>query len=230
MSRRRVPVSGRYGMLVISGEPVYDGHHLKYPLQCDCGGSTWASSTELSRGVRKSCGCLHHSHGETRGRDPSPEYKSWRAMKQRCYYPKSIGWENYGGRGIRVCDRWLNSFENFLEDMGRRPTLGHTLERKDNDLDYTPENCFWATKTEQSLNRRVTHWITLDGERLALSQWAERSGVSRATIQARLRYGWPERLAIFEPSRRGQWFDKRTGVVRDFKGTPRAEWRSLRNG
>jgi hypothetical protein len=83
-----------------------------------------------------------------------PEYESWRAMKKRCYYPKHQNYARYGGRGIRVCDRWLHDFPTFLEDMGNKPSSIHTLDRKDNDGNYEPDNCKWATPKEQQNNRR----------------------------------------------------------------------------
>lgn len=89
------------------------------------------------------------------GRSFTPEYSAWSKMKDRCYNVNGKRYPEWGGRGIRVCDRWLNSFENFFADMGFRPTPRHSLDRKDNDGDYSPENVRWATKTEQSINRRT---------------------------------------------------------------------------
>jgi len=140
---------------------------------CECGNKIAVRKYDVVRGLTKSCGCLKSeiqskkfkamwkrghkppsTHGEAsvkRGR--SPEYTSWAAMKQRCLNPDNDRYADWGGRGIRVCKRWMK-FENFLADMGRRPTIQHTLERKNNDGNYTSRNCRWATKSEQAFNRR----------------------------------------------------------------------------
>jgi hypothetical protein len=94
------------------------------------------------------------SHGESRGRRRSPEFTAWHGMKQRCYNPNNAKFKDYGGRGIRVCDRWKNSLENFLIDMGRRPSAEHSLDRIDVNGDYCPKNCRWATRSRQASNKR----------------------------------------------------------------------------
>lgn len=135
---------------------------------------------------------------------PCSEYIVWIGMKQRCYYPKSISFKNYGGRGIVVCDRWRTSFKNFLDDMGMRPSKLHTLDRFPNpDGDYEPKNCRWATKSEQALGRRTCHKITLDGETLTITEWALKTGIPRNAIYLRINHlGWPARKALSKPSKR----------------------------
>lgn len=139
---------------------------------------------------------------------PSTEHKStynsWRAMRARCNNPNDIGFHQYGGRGIKVCDRWA-SFELFLSDMGVRPEK-HTLDRKDTDGDYTPENCRWATHSTQCKNRRLVGRYTgleIDGVRKSFRDWEKVSPVSRAAIQRRLSAGWPPKDAVFKPEDMG---------------------------
>ena len=126
---------------------------------------------------------VHHGHARDRGR--SSTYNAWTAMMQRCRYPKHKQYADYGGRGINVCDRWL-TFENFVADMGERPK-GLTLDRwPNNDGDYAPGNCRWATRTEQNRNRRDNRMVTWGGETLCLAEWAERLGITRSSLHERL--------------------------------------------
>lgn len=116
----------------------------------------------------------------------TPEYASWNNMKARCLNPKNKRWENYGGRGIKVCQRWDESFLAFLADMGRMPK-GYTLERKDNDGDYEPSNCLWIPKAEQMKNTSLTVKITINGETLCIKDWARKWGMPPPTLYSRWR-------------------------------------------
>lgn len=128
-------------------------------------------------------------HGHTN--PPSPEYRTWLHIKHRCLNPANKRWDRYGGRGITVCDRWKDSFENFLGDMGLRPSPDHQIERIDNDGDYTPENCTWATRADQARNRRRTRLVTWDGRTMCLKDWAAELGIRYRTLHARIvDYGW----------------------------------------
>ena len=120
----------------------------------------------------------------------SPEYSNWAAMKQRCYHTKSPHYSNYGARGIKVCDRWKNSFLAFYEDMGPRPTEKHTIERINNDGNYEPQNCRWATRQEQNRNMRANHVLTFDGKSQIVRDWANELGINYQTLMTRLRLGW----------------------------------------
>jgi hypothetical protein len=121
-------------------------------------------------------------------------------IKHRCYNPNRCDYERYGGRGIRVCDRWLESFSNFLDDMGSCPG-GYSIDRIDNNADYAPENCKWSNNIEQANNKRNNHFIEHMGKTLTVSQWSRELGVNRKTIVTRLRDGWDPVRAISTPSR-----------------------------
>jgi len=125
-------------------------------------------------------------------------------MIKRCTNPNTKGYSNYGGRGIKVCERWLHSFENFLADMGPKPSPAHSIDRyPDNNGNYEPKNCRWATRTEQSFNKRTNRLIQHNGETLPLSVWAGRTGMKRETIADRLAHGWTISDALTIPVRLG---------------------------
>lgn len=136
---------------------------------------------------------------ETHGMSKTPEYRSWMGMKDRCYNEKNKKHHRYGGRGISVCERWRNSFEDFLNDMGPKPSKDASIDRIDNDKGYSPENCRWATQKEQQNNRGNNALLTCHGETLTISQWAMRSEVSEDTIFARKKLGWTDEDAISKP-------------------------------
>ena len=187
-----------YGRLTVIGEPFLKPVGTKgrkathVECRCSCGVVKAYALVNLKRGVTQSCGCLmrerssecNTKHGHARVAKKSREYSSWRSMINRCTNPKSIDYPRYGGRGIKVCDRWLK-FENFLEDMGRRPE-GMTIDRKNVDGDYVHDNCYWATQKEQSNNRRSNRFITAFGKTQTLAQWAEEVQIPKKRLQQRL--------------------------------------------
>jgi len=121
-------------------------------------------------------------------------------MRNRCYTPTCKQFKNYGARGITVCERWRDSFENFFADMGLRPSLIHSLDRREVNGNYEPSNCRWATPTEQCLNRRNNHWVEVRGERLVLVEAIRRFAVvARGTVDGRIRRGWSIEEALFLP-------------------------------
>ena len=142
------------------------------------------------------------THGHTKKGGNHPLYSVWAGIKSRTENPKSPGWHNYGGRGIKMCSRWRNSFENFLEDMGKRPSKKHSIDRIDNDGDYTPENCRWATKEEQSNNMRKNVNITMNGETKTISEWCRIYDINYPAALWRLHNGWSvEDVFSIEPFR-----------------------------
>lgn len=147
----------RYGRLV-AVEPTSDrdaSGTVVWRCMCDCGREKLVPGKNLTGGNTKSCGCLQADNVyKTHGMSSSPEYRAWKAMKTRCLDPNNPRWLDYGGRGIMVCDRWLESFQNFFADVGLRPGDGYSLDRINNDSDYKPSNVKWSTDAEQRLNQR----------------------------------------------------------------------------
>ena len=195
-------LTGRqFGRLaVISFSHMTKDRKSVWRCKCNCGNQTDLIGHYLCRGHRpvRSCGCLLREivrknnmiHGHAIGGIRSAEYTSWSGLKQRCTNKKHHGYKSYGGRGIKICKRWRNSFKNFFDDMGRKPSPKHTLDRINNDRGYFPSNCRWATAKQQGRNRRNNKKITFQGERLCLSAWAEKLSICYPTLQARLRTGW----------------------------------------
>lgn len=174
--------------------------------KCNCGKKLIVGVANLKR-PNPSCGCYRRencgnqfrTHGDTVNGKKSAEYYAWVDMKDRCYDEKDKFYHNYGGRGIRVCRRWLNSYADFLADMGRKPSRKHTLDRIKNNGNYTPANCRWATLKEQSRNRRTNRILSMGGKRRCLVAWSELTGIPAITIHARIKRGWSVKRALTEP-------------------------------
>lgn len=152
-----------------------------------------------------SCGCLmmevnsavNTTHGHTLKRKSSPEYNTWRAMISRCDDPDAENYDRYGGRGIRLCQKWKTSFVDFLSDMGLKPTPKHTIDRKDHNGHYEPGNCVWSTNSEQSNNKRNNIRFTFYGITKTATEWSAYSGVDPSMISWRRLHGWPDKDAVW---------------------------------
>lgn len=182
-------------------------------FECKCGNLFVARISTVKRCHTKSCGCLRVEttrirasaqkvHGET----GSAEHFAWIEMKRRCRDMKRKHSERYSQRGIVVCERWALSFSDFLSDMGRRPSANHSLDRIDNDGDYTPENCRWATDREQNANRSSVRLVTANGQTHCIAEWARMCGLTRRAISERLRKGIHPEKAVAEAFAEKQTF------------------------
>lgn len=167
-------------------------------FKCDCGNEKIIKKTHVTNGKTLSCGCYSQERKDkmkigaiTR----NPLHNTWEAMKARCSNKNNHAYKDYGGRGIKVCARWKDSFKNFLEDMGERPD-GGSLDRIDNDGNYETSNCRWATKKQQGRNRRTNKNITINSVTKCVTEWAEQLKISPFLIFLRLRRGWTNGEAL----------------------------------
>ncbi len=173
-------------------------------VQCDCDVTKEVNRGNVSRGLTKSCGCLFKEvmsdANGTHRMSNCPEYGVWLSMKSRCKHKSQVSFRNYGGRGIKVCDRW-QSFEKFYSDMGERPSPDHQIERLDNDGDYEPGNCTWVLRKAQCRNRRSNRKIMFRGETKTLVEWCEIMEIDYNMVEQRLRVlHWSPERALTEPS------------------------------
>lgn len=200
-------LGNRYGRLTVVkplGKKYSKGRAHYWECLCDCGTRTEVSGSNLRTGAVASCGCvaqdgLAATHGESRFGKVTREYRIWRDMISRCTNPNRNNYHLYGGRGITVCDRWRSSYEAFLEDMGRAPSMKHTLDRNDNSKGYAPDNCSWETMSRQARNRRSTRMLTFQGRTMAASDWADELGIPLSRILGRLSLGWSVEKTLTSP-------------------------------
>lgn len=198
----------RFGKLVVverAATPPGVRSGARWMCQCECGSLVTVTRKSLRRGQTKSCGCAWpwHAHGgasRVSGR-MAAEYRVWRGMRARCDIASAAGYADYGGRGVRVCAGWHGSYPAFLADVGEKPSPRHSIDRIDVNGHYScghcdectangwAANCRWATPIEQMRNTRRSRVLEHDGQRLTLAEWAERTGINRNTIAARLRVG-----------------------------------------
>lgn len=205
----RIDLTGQtFGRLTVTGyhggarTPSGSITH-RWACRCACGAMRAIVAAKLRSGHVRSCGCLRvemtsarfTTHGAAPVRGRSATYRSWAAMIMRCENPARWQFKYYGGRGITVCARWRADFAAFLADMGERPE-GCTLDRVDNDGNYEPGNCRWATLAEQARNSRRARIVEHAGEQLSVAAWSERTGIPATLIASRLRRGWSAARAL----------------------------------
>lgn len=173
---------------------------------CNCGNIGKVRGSDLRAARSKSCGCAfsqrRHGHATSNNRLCSPEYNAWAHMKDRCLNPRNHAYYNYGAKGITVCEQWrgVNGFENFLADMGLRPSSNHTLDRYPDPFgSYTPENCRWATWLQQGERRRNSILVTIENETHNLSEWSRRLGLDPAKVHCRVARGMLPLEALTKP-------------------------------
>lgn len=209
-------VGCRFGRLFVveEAEPAIQPSgraRRRWACECVCGSVTVVRGTDLRSGRTSSCGCYRNdqvaaaltTHGEARKGRQSPEYLVWAGMISRCEGENNSAFHHYGERGIGVCARWRDSYENFLTDMGRRPTPRHSIERLDVNGDYEPGNCVWATVKQQARNKRTTRFVKYRGRKIPMAEAAELAGVPRKIVAQRIdKLGWDDERALNTPAGR----------------------------
>lgn len=200
-------IGERYGRLVVNEIVRRDPRgtvHVR--TTCDCGTSSVAILGNIVSGLTRSCGCRRdlamREANTTHGASHTRLYLAWRNMRLRCENPRHPSFRLYGGRGITVCERWRESFENFRADMGEKPSPAHSIDRINNDAGYSPSNCRWATQSEQMRNTSRTTFIVLDGKRVPAISACETHGVSRQLFGMRTRAGWDPAVAATRPPKK----------------------------
>ena len=197
-----VPIGQRFGRLLVVAEVERTKHGVRVRCSCECGSEKILFLSHLKGGQLVSCGCFNRKRTiatnkarSTHGLTHSRAFRIWEGMKARCLNSRHTHFKSYGGRGITVCEEWMNSFQMFYQDMGKPPD-GTTLDRIDNDGNYEPGNCRWATQEEQHNNKRTSRFLEADGHILTLTQWSRRTGINRVTLYGRLKRGWTTERAL----------------------------------
>lgn len=207
-SHKFIDLTGqRFGRLLVIRYVGTVKTHRSWECLCDCGNLRVLPGARLRTGNTRSCGCLRIEELVNRttqhGLCYSSEYATWSHMISRCQNPQNKDYARYGGRGITVCERW-QTFENFYADMGCRPTPQHTLDRINNDLGYSPENCRWATRLIQGGNTSRVIRITFHGQTHTIREWSQITGISRTILRSRLWHGWSIERTLTTPLRTEQ--------------------------
>lgn len=176
------------------------GRYHYWLFRCSCGTEKVLYKGHVGKGSSESCGCLLRELRTTHGMSKTKIYNVYRAMRSRCENPNSKSYPDYGGRGIKVCERWA-TFENFYADMGEPGFLRAEIDRIDNDKGYSPDNCRWVTKTQNQANTSQNRIIEAFGKKMILEEWAREVGKSSDVISYRLKMGWPIEKALMQSCR-----------------------------
>lgn len=199
----------RFGRMSVIERAENRGRRVRWLCVCDCGERRLVASDCLVTGNTKSCGCARteslvsrNKASATHGMCESTEHNSWNAMISRCYRESAASHRRYKSLGIKVCDRWRESFSAFLEDMGPKPSPDHTIDRVNYFGDYEPGNCRWATWKEQARNKITNVRVKAFGKTKCLADWAEYTGVKRCTVNRRNKRGWSPGIAVFKGAKR----------------------------
>lgn len=168
---------------------------------CECGNKINIPGGSLTSGNTKSCGCNAHNKKHYHNMSKTNIHKIWRGLLARCYTKTATGYKHYGGRGIEVSDEWKNDFMKFWKDMGDMPSKDHSIDRIDNNRNYSKNNCKWSTKEEQANNKRNSRLITYNGETKTATQWSVDLGGNKMLVATRLYKGWSEERAVSTPPR-----------------------------
>lgn len=213
---------------------ICDGrNHLYGYYDCKCGKIKLIKKYSVDHGFTKSCGCKHKNrikgygeHNIKHGLTGTREYEIWSGIKKRCRNKNHHAYNNYGGRGIKVCDRWFDSFENFLEDMGKIPDDKDVIDRINNDGNYEPENCRWVTYEESDNNKRNNIFIEYNNKRQTIRQWEKELNFPCGVLWNRINDGWAVEDAIITPIQ-----NNRRGRIIEYKGEKKTilEWSKILN-
>lgn len=203
MKKRDLTAQRFHRLLVMSEVPERKNGRIMWLCRCDCGAIVRVAAGALTSGNTQSCGCQKidktRQRCVTHGMSKDPVYAVWCSMKARCEKRSCGDFRLYGARGIKVCERWKHSFAAFLQDMGPRPGDGFSVDRINNDGDYCPENCRWASSCDQASNKRTNTYLTIDGETKILSEWAKYAGITVSGMCRRIKRGGRGRDLIRPP-------------------------------
>lgn len=202
MSKRLELTGQRFGRFFVKSFAYMRPNGSYWNCRCECGVEKIVRGGDLNKGATLSCGCLGIERravaNTIHGKSKTPTFEIWCAIIQRCENPKNKNYSRYGGRGITICKRWRSSFQAFLVDMGERPD-GMSIDRIDNDGNYEPNNCRWATREGQVNNLSSNIRLTVNGQTHTIAEWERIQGFTKDTIGYRIRVGWSHEKAILTP-------------------------------